>query len=193
MTDTTIPDERPETKRYTPDDAPFNAADLRVDDRVDPSLVSSTLDGLGYTRSPRPDAVATQLAEATITHGRDDVHRAILVDGESGVLVRASRTDSQNAWTQREADWKVWAIGDRVDVESAELEQDGADEWSDTDTASEAEAWANVVLQDRARGATGYEHDDLTLTTGGSLVLRGPPGPIKVTASVTLTRSEGDE
>ena len=193
MTHTTTPDERTETKRFTHDDAPVSAADLVVGDRVDPSLVASTLDGLGYTRSARPDAPATQLAEATITDRYDDVHHAILVDGESGVLVRASRTDSQNAWTQREADWKVWAIGDRVDVESAELEQDGADEWSDTDTASEAEAWADGVLQDRARGATGYEHDDLTLTTGGSLVLRGPPGPIKVTASVTLTRSEGDE
>jgi hypothetical protein len=191
MTDTITRGERTETKRFTHDDAPFTAADLVVGDRVDPSLVASTLDGLGYTRSARPDAPATQLAEATITHRRDDVHRAILVDGETGVLVRASRHDSQSAWSQKEADWKVRAVGDRVDVESADVEQDGDDEWSDTDAAIGAEHWANVVLQDRARGSTDYE-DELTLTSGDSLVLREPYGPTKVYASVTLTRRERD-
>jgi len=191
MTHTTTPDERTETKRFTHDDAPVSAADLVVGDRVDPSLVASTLDGLGYTRSARPDAPATQLAEATITDRYDDVHHAILVDGESGVLVRAGRHDSQAAWSQREADWKVRAVGDRVAVASADVEQDGDDEWSDTDAASAAEDWANVVLQDRARGSTDYE-DELTLTSGGSLVLREPYGPTKVYASVTLTRRERD-
>ena len=191
MTATTTDDGRTEAKRFTADDAPFSAVDLVAGDRVDPSLVASTLDGLGATRSPRPDAPATQLAEATITHGRDDVHRAILVDGESGVLVRASRHDSQAAWSQREADWKVRATGDRVDVESADVEQDGNDEWTDADAATEAEAWANVVLQDRARGATDYA-DELTLTSGGALTLREPYGPTKVFANAELATAGGE-
>jgi hypothetical protein len=182
--------ERTETKRFTADDAPFSAADLVAGDRVDPSLVASTLDGLGHTRSPRPDAAPTQLAEATITDRYDDVHRALLVDGESGALVRASRHDSQAAWSQREADWKVRATGERVDVASAEVDQDGNDEWTDADAAAEAEAWANVVLQDRARGATDYS-DELTLTSGGALALREPYGPTKVFADVELATAGG--
>jgi hypothetical protein len=182
--------ERTEPKRFTADDAPFSAADMVAGDRVDPSLVASTLDGLGHTRSPRPDAAPTQLAEATITDRFDDVHRALLVDGESGALVRASRHDSQAAWSQREADWKVRATGERVDVASAEVDQDGNDDWTDADAATEAEGWANVVLQDRARGATDYA-DELTLTSGGSLALREPYGPTKVFADVELGTAGG--
>lgn len=182
--------ERTESKRFTADDAPVSAGDLVAGDRVDPSLVARTMDGLGYTRSARPDAVATQLAKATITHTLDDVHLAILVDGESGVLVRAERHDSQAAWSQREADWKVRATGDRVDVASADVEQDGNDDWTDADAATEAEAWANVVLQDRARGATDYD-DEITLTSGPALVLREPYGPTKVFADAELATAGG--
>lgn len=190
MTQTTH-SERTESKRFTADDAPFSAADLVAGDRIDPSLVARTMDGLGATRSPRPDAVPTQLAEATITHTLDDVHRAILVDGESGVMVRASRHDSQSAWSQREADWKVRATGERVAVSSADVDQDGDDEWADTDAAAEAEVWANVVLQDRAHGATDYA-DELTLTSGSTLVLRDPYGPTKVVASADLATAGGE-
>ncbi len=172
-------------KRFTADDAPFSAADLVVGDRVDPSLVARTMDGLGYWRSSRRDAAATQLAEATITHRRDDIHRAILVDGESGVLVRASRYDSQNAMSQREADWTVRAVGDRVAVSNASVEQDGNDEWTDIDASSEAEGWANVVLQDRARGEENHS-DEFTLTSGPALTLRRRYGPTKVFVDAEL-------
>jgi len=184
MTQATHTD-RTESKRFTVDDAPVSAADLVAGDRVDPSLVARTMDGLGYTRSARPDAVPTQLTEATITDRMDDVHTAILVDGESGVLVRAGRHDPQAAWSQREADWKVRDVGDRVVVESADVAQDGNDEWVDADAAAEAERWANVVLQDRARGAADYE-DEITLTGGPALVLREPYGPTKVFADVEI-------
>jgi len=176
-------DGRTETKRFDAD-AEFDAADLVVGDRIDPSLVASTMDGLGMRRSPRPDATTTQLAEATITNGMDDVHSAVLVDGETGVMAIASHHDSQAAWSQREADWKVRAVGDRVDIETADVEQDPNDEWADADEAIEAEAWANVVLQDRARGATDYA-DELTLTGRSSLMLNDPWGA-KVYATITL-------
>jgi len=184
------PVERTETRRYDADTTPFTAGDLVEGDRVDPSLVAPTLEALGTTRSARPDAAETQLAEATITHGRDDVHTAILVDGESGVLVRASRHDSQSAWSQKEADWTVRDTGDRVVVEEADVDQDGNDDWADADVAAEAERWANVVLQDRARGETDYG-DELTLDGRSSLTLRDPYGPTKVYATIAL--EEGDD
>jgi hypothetical protein len=185
MTATTTDDSRTETKRFTTDSAPFTAADLIEGDRIGPALVASVMDGLGERRSADPDAAPTQLAEATITDRMDDVHSAFLVDGETGVLVRAGRHDSQSAWSQKEADWKVRELGERVVVESAEVAQDGNDEWGDADAADEAEAWANVVLQDRAQGATDYE-DELTLEGCSSLTLREPYGPTKVYATVGL-------
>jgi hypothetical protein len=116
----------------------------------------------------------------------NDVHSGVLVDGETGVLVRASRHDSQSAWSQKEADWKVRELGTRVIVESAEVAEDGTDEWDEANAADAAGAWANVVLQDRARGATDYD-DELTLEGRSSLTLREPYGPTKVYATVSLT------
>ena len=176
-------DGRTETKRFDAD-AELDATDLVVGDRIDPSLVASTMDGLGTRRSPAPDAATTQLAEATITNCMDDVHSAILVDGETGVMAIASRHDSQSAWTQREADWKVRAVGERVAVTDADVEQDENDEWADADEEAEAERWANVVLQDRAHGETDLK-DELTLTTRSSLILNHPWGA-KVYATIEL-------
>mgnify|MGYP000229247308 CR=1 FL=1 len=181
--------DRTETRRFGGESAPFTAADLIEGDRIDPALVARTLKALGERRSARPDAPGTQLAEATTTDRRDDIHTAILVDGETGVLVQASRHDTQNAWTQKEADWKVREIGERVVVESAEVAQDGNDEW-DADNATEAAgAWANVVLQDRARGTTDYE-DEVTMTRASSLTLREPYGPTRVHATIRLETAE---
>jgi len=177
-------DGRTDTKRFDADDE-IDVADLIEGDRVDPSLVASTMDGLGARRSADPDASVTQLAEATITNGMDDVHSAILVDGESGMMAIASRHDSQSAWSQQEADWKIRAIGDRIAVSDAEIEYTDGDWAGVDDVASEAEAWANIVLQDRARGDTDYE-DELTYHGGSSLTLREPFGPTKVHATIEL-------
>jgi hypothetical protein len=179
---------RTDTKRFDADDT-VSATDLIVGDRIDPALVASTMDGLGHTRSPRPDAAPTQLAEATITNGMDDVHSAILVDGETGVMAIASRHDSQSAWSQKEADWKVRAVGDRVAVSDAEVAQDPDGEWDDVDdVASEAEGWPNVVLQDRARGSTDYE-DELRLENRSSMIINNPWGA-KLYATVELESDE---
>lgn len=178
---------RTETKRFDAEE--FTATDLIEGDRIDPSLVANTMGGLGEGRSADPDAGVTQLAEATITNRMDDIHRAILVDGETGLLVRASRHDSQSAWSQKEADWKVREIGTRVSVTDAEVAQDGDDEWVDEDAAEAAEAWADVVLGDRAHGETGYE-DELTLEGSTSLTLYEPHAPTKVHATISLKNEE---
>ena len=164
----TADDDRTETKRFdaeTTDD--LVVTDLREGDRIDPALVAGTMDFLGETRSTRPDAPTLQLAVATITHGLDDVHTAILVDGETGAMVRASRHDSQSAWTQKEADWKVRDIGDTPTVVDAEW--DGADP-DDADTA--AASWAEVVLCDRACGHDDYE--DEVEVDGQTIKMRNP-------------------
>ena len=180
-------DGRTDIKRFSGEEA--DVGDLVEGDRIDPPLVASTMDGLGERRSADPDAGVTQLAEATITNRMDDVHRAVLVDGETGVMAIASRHDPQSAWSQKEADWKVHAIGDRVAISDAEVAQDEDGEWDDVDdVASEVEAWANVVLQDRAVGATDYA-DELTLEGSSSLVLNNPWGA-KVYATIELENDE---
>lgn len=174
-------DGRTETKRF--DDEEFDATDLIEGDRIDPSLVASTIDGLGVFHAGGDRSTSTQLAEATITNSMDDVHSAILVDGESGLLVRASRHDSQSAWNQKEADWKVRELGTRVAVTDAEVATDGNEEWDDIDAASEAEGWANLVLGDRARGESDY-NDDLTLEGCSSLTLYEPYGAVRVHVTI---------
>jgi len=150
-------DGRTETNRFDADDVPFDASDLIEGDRIDPSLVARTMDALDTSMDHHGD-VKTQLAEATITDRMEDVHTAVLVDGETGVMVRASRHDSQSAWSQEEADWKVHDIGTSVGVTNAEW--DDLDE--DADPDKQATAWAEVVLEDRANGHDGYS-DEITV------------------------------
>jgi hypothetical protein len=176
---------RTDTKRFDADDDTISATDLIVGDRIDPALVASTMDGLGRTRSPAPDAVPTQLAEATETDRMDDVHTAILVDGETGRMVIASRHDSQSAWSQKEADWKVRDVGNRVAVTDAEIARDDNNELSDADPIVEADAWANIVLQDRAAGATDYA-DRLKMTSRNGLSLHEEYNDTKIYANIEL-------
>lgn len=178
---TTTDDGRTDTKRF--DSEGFDATDLIVGDRIDPSLVASTMDGLGVRSYIKPDAPVTQLAEATVTDGMDAVHSAILVDGETGVLVRASRHDSNAALNQKEADWKVREIGTTVTVTETNVLQDG-DEFSTDDVEQGAEMWANTVLGDVANGHDGYS-DELTLK-GRTLTLADPYGGVRVEAAINL-------
>jgi hypothetical protein len=188
---TNTDDGRIEIKRFDAEDAPFDAFDLIEGDRIAPLLVASTLEALGTTRAAGRDAPDTQLAEATITDRYDDVHRAILVDGETGILVRASRTDRQQAMSQKEADWTVREIGTRVSVSDAEIEMDGNDEWDEDSAADGAESWANVVLQDRAQFETDYS-DELTISGHSTLTLYEPYGTTKVHASIELEEKDND-
>ncbi len=176
-----------DTQRHETEDV--DATDLSEGDRLAPSLVARTLSGLGSTSSSRRDAPATQFAEATETNKMDDVHTAILVDGETGVMVRASRHDRQSAWSQRESDWTVREVGTRVSVDDAEVARDPDDGWVDVDAAQEAEGWANLVLQDRAIGYADY-NDRLTLERGDSLTLYSPHSGARVHATISLEADE---
>lgn len=181
-------DDRTETKRFTTEDAPFDATDLITGDRIETSLVARTMDLLddsGVTW----DQSATQLARATMTRHHDDIHRAILVDGETGLLVRASCHDSQSAWSQQEEDWKIREIGERITVDSVSVQHDPADEWTGDNITDMAADWANLVLQDKARGATGYE-DELTLISGSTLKMRDPT-PAVVHATIDIDGDGG--
>jgi hypothetical protein len=144
-------DGRTETKRFDADTTDDLAVtNLREGDRIDPHLVARTMNGLGERLSATRDAATAQLAECTITNAMDDIHTAILVDGETGAMALASRHDSQSAWNQLEADWKVRDIGMDVRVTDAD--------WTGDDTADPDQAatsWADVVLCDCAHG-----HDD---------------------------------
>jgi len=188
MTETTDATDagRTETKRFDADDAPFDLNDAIEGDRISPALVANTMAALGTTRAAGRDSPDTQLAEATITDRYDDTHRAVLVDGETGRMAVASRHDSQSAWTQKEADWKIRELGTKVSVTDADLMQDGDSEFEDADIADEAEAWANVVLQDRARGSADYA-DELELSGGSHLTLYEPHAPTKIVAEFELT------
>jgi len=177
-------DRRTETNRFTDDDT-IEVSDLIEGDRVDPALVAGSIEILGETDLARPDAPPTQLAVATATRGLDDVHTAILVDGESGHMAVASRHDSQSAWTQREADWKIRSVGTRIDVTDAEIDSDPNDEWDEESADDGAEAWANTVLQDRACGYTDYE-DEIRLTGRSSMKLYEPWETTTVYASFEL-------
>lgn len=177
-------DGRTDTKRFDADDAPFDATDLIEGDRIDPSLVASTGGGLGGRRSAKPDAPETQLAEATITDHMDDVHTAILVDGDSGTLVRAGRHDSQNAMNQKEADWKVHGIGTSVEVTDAEWRD--LDEDANPDRA--ATHWAQTVLCDMALGRFDYA-DEITVE-GTSISMYEPYDSGRVTGTVELVEAK---
>jgi len=168
-----------DNKRFDADDTPFDASDFQVGDRIDPMLVASTMGGLGERYSADPDAPSTQLAQATITDQMDDVHTAILVDGETGVMVRGTRHDSQSALTQKEADWKAREIGTSVELTDVE--------WSNVDDdrdADDAQAWAHLVLGDRAAGYDGYD-DEITVE-GSGIELFDPYDNTCVTATIAL-------
>ena len=164
----TAADDGTETNRFDAETTDKLAVtDLREGDRIDPALVAQTMDLLGETRSSQPDAPTLQLAVATITHGLDDVHTAVLVDGETGVMARCSRHDSQAAWSQQEADWKVHDIGDTPTVVDAE--------WNGVDCADAdrtATSWAEVVLCERAHGHDDYE-DEIEVD-GRTIKMRNP-------------------
>lgn len=185
---TTTDGGRTDTKRFGSEG--FDATDLIEGDRIDPSLVASTMDGLGVGSHINPDAPEAQLAEATATDHNEVVHSAILVDGETGVLVRASRHDSSAAWTQKEADWKVREIGTVVTVTETNVLQDGG-EFSTDDPEQGAKLWANTVLGDVANGHDGYS-DELTLK-GRTLTLADPYDGVRVEAEINLESEDAGQ
>lgn len=184
-------DGRTDTKRFDGSEE-FDATDLIVGDRIDPSLVASTMDGLGVSSSADPDAPPTQLAEATITNRMDDIHSAILVDGETGILIRASRHDSSEAWTQKEADWKVREVGATVVVSDVDVSKEGPMDDRDIEDRDDVkdfvESWAHHVLGDIANGYDDFA-DELSLE-GSTLELYDPFEGTRVEGEIELKGRE---
>jgi len=177
---------RTETKRFD-DDEQFDATDLIEGDRIDPSLAARTPGQLGQTIKPsHPESdpqPTTKLVTVTQMNTLDDVHTAILVDGETGTMVRASRHDSSSAWNQKEADWKVRDVGTKVVVEDVhELTLADNDNAVD-DEAAYIQEWANVVLGDMAAGH--FEYQDDGKMNGRTLTLSDHDGR-KGMATITL-------
>lgn len=186
MTENQTDDGRTETKRWVA--AGVDATDLIVGDRIAPKLVARTMSGLG-TRvavSPPDDpAPNTQFAAATDLDTSNSVHSAILVDGETGVMARATRHSTHSAMAQKEADWKVRGLGQKLTVEDAEVVSEG-EGWSFSPTAAaEAESWGNAVLQDRALGF-GPHADELFLNGRPELLLWDPWTTRRLRATVSL-------
>lgn len=155
-TETQTDDERTETKRFSDD---VDASDLIEGDRIDKRLVARTPGQLGQPITSQQGAPDTQLVAITQLSGMDDVHSAILADPETGIMVRAGRHASSQAWSQKEADWKVRAIGTKIAVEEVhELELSSNDDPVDDDREY-AEEWAEIVLGDAASGHNDYNDE----------------------------------
>jgi len=166
---------RTETKRFTDD---IDVTELIEGDRIDPMLVARVPGELGQSIKPvhpeQEQPPKTQLVAASVLDTMDDVHSAILVDGESGLLVRASRHDSNSAMSQKEADWKVREIGTKVSVESVhELTLSSNDDPAEDD-AEYIEGWADIVLGDMATGH--FDYVDEVKMNNRTLVLSDTDG-----------------
>lgn len=139
---------RTDTKRF--DETVF-ADELIEGDRIDKRLVARHRSQLGepITRSIRnvPDDPATQLVVVTALNDMADVHSALLFDPEAETFIRASRHDSQQAWSQAEADWTVRDIGKSIMVEEVhELER--PDEERDEPEREYVQTWVEILFDE---------------------------------------------
>lgn len=169
--ETQTDDGRTETKRFSDD---VDASELIEGDRIDKRLVARTMGQLGQPITSQRDAPETQLVAITQLDRMNDVHSAILADPETGTILRAGRHDSNQAWSQKEADWKVREIGTGIAVEEVhELELTSNDDPTEDD-AEYIEGWAEIVLGDAAKGHDDYS-DECELD-GRTLRLRDVDG-----------------
>jgi len=183
---TATDDGRAETKRF---DTEVIADDLIEGDRIEPKLVAQHPDQLGapLRRTP-PEAdeknPAAQLVTVTALNTMDDVHSAILFDPETEMFLRAGRHDSQQAWNQKEADWKVRDIGTKVVVEEVhELER--PEEEQDQDAEEYAQEWVEMLFDGiRYTGGDPDMRDERELD-GSTLKLNDCDGR-KVLATLSL-------
>lgn len=190
---TTADGGRTDSKRFEDD---VDATELIEGDRIDRALVAPELSMVGQRSHADDvwdeidDAREYQIARVTATDRMDDTHNALLLDPETGVFARATRHDSQSAWTQREADWTVRDVGAEVVVEEVHELDLPADEQPDADEDPQAyaEEWVDVIFGDLAAGHDDYK-DERSLSGGDRLTLRDADGR-KVVASISLASSE---
>lgn len=163
MADQTDADDgRTDTKRFSDD---VDASDLIEGDRIAPKLVARDTMQLGkplYRQSSpdEPDEPDTQLVQVTATRDMDDTHTAILLDPETDTFIRAGRHDSQAAWSQKEADWKVRDIGSEVVVDEVTDLERPKDE-QDDDAERYAQEWVSTIFDEiRYTGGDDDFHDE---------------------------------
>lgn len=178
-------DARTDTDRF---DDEVSADDLIEGDRIDKRLVARHPDQLGSPiRRSMPnedDEPDTQLVVVTALNRMDDVHSALLFDPETELFIRASRHDSQQAWNQKEADWKVRDIGTKVIVEEVhELER--PEEEKDQAAEEYAQEWVEILFDEiRYTGGDPDMRDERELD-GRTLKLNDYDGR-KVLATISL-------
>jgi hypothetical protein len=179
----TADDAQREPTRFDED---VNGDDLIEGNRIARDLVAHHVDQLGSAiqYDPHGDLPDAQLVRVTPTSSFDDVHSAILLDPETETFVRASRHDSQQAWTQKEADWKVRGVGTTVAVDEVQDLERPADETDETEQQF-VQHWAEILFDDvRFTGGDRDTHDQMELD-GTTLKLRDHDGR-KAMATISL-------
>jgi len=172
---TATDDGRTETKRF---DDSLDGESVIEGDRIDTKLVARTLGQLGQPRQSKgPD---TEVVQMTQTRDLDDVRRALLFIPETGQWLRAGRHDSNSAWSQKEADWTVYASGDVVETTEGEVESlPDSEDVNDTDKW--VSGWVDIVLDelsyDAENGASRPSvSDEIKLAGSSTLHLRDADG-----------------
>lgn len=182
----TTDDSRTETKRFEGD---VSAADLIEGDRIDKRLVARHPDQLGAPiRSAPPEADEenpdAQFVVVTGINRMNDVHSALLFDPDTETFLRASRHDSQQAWTQAEDDWKVRETGTKVvvdevhDLERPEQEQD-------EDAHEYVQGWVEILFDEIRYSGGDPDLQDERELDGTTLKLNDHDGR-KTLATITL-------
>jgi hypothetical protein len=169
-------------------DEDVNGDEVIEGDRIDKQLVATAADQLGSALYPHGDCPDAQLVKVTATRSLDDVHSAILLDPETETFVRASRHDSQQAWSQKEADWTVREVGTTVSVEEVhDLER--PDDETDETEQQYVQTWVEILVDDaRYHGGDRDTHDEMELG-GTTLKLRDHDGR-KALATISLERDD---
>lgn len=176
MAQNTAAEKRTDTKRFDED---VSGDDLIEGDRIDKRLVARTFGQLGNQIKPsHPESEPepkTQLVAITAINSMDDTHTALLADTDTGTIIRASRHDSQSAWSQKEEDWKVREVGTSISVDEVhELELPEGDDMPDGEMEWVQE-WADIVIVDLANGYNDY-NDERSLSGRSTLKLRDGDG-----------------
>jgi hypothetical protein len=183
MAQNTTPDDDAQ-REPTRFDEDVNGDDLIEGDRIDKQLVAHHVDQLGSAIDSHGDCPDAQLVRVTATRSLDDVHSAILLDPETETFIRASRHDSQQAWTQKEADWKVRGLGTTVAVDEVHQLERRDDETDETEQQF-VQHWAEILFDDvRFTGGDRDTHDQMELD-GTTLKLRDADGR-KALATISL-------
>lgn len=182
-------DGRTETERFTDD---VDAAALIEGDQIDKRLVARHPSQLGdpIQRTPpnHDDYPDTQLVVVTELDSMHDTHTAILYDPDAEMFVRAGRHDSQQAWTQAEADWTVREVGTEVVVDEVhDLER--PEEERDQDADAYVQEWVEILFDDVRHSGGDPDIRDERELDGRTLVLNDYDGR-KTLATISLSDDE---